>query len=97
MLPKRLIRRLVRPAAWTNPLAAPAGPIAATPHVDAQHRTPSRPGTALRWREILEVEATPMMLFATLACAALTVVTFLAIPRAAKARRLARLRAAQEE
>ena len=32
-----------------------------------------------------------MMLFATLACAALTVVTFLAIPRAAKARRLARL------
>ena len=39
------------------------------------------------------------MLSATLAaCAALTlVVTFLAVPRAAKARRLARLRAAQEK
>ena len=32
-----------------------------------------------------------MMLFAALACAALTVVTFLAVPRAAEARRLVRL------
>ncbi len=39
------------------------------------------------------------MLFATLAaCAALmTLVTFLAVPRAAKVRRLARLRQAQEK
>ncbi len=36
-----------------------------------------------------------MMLFAALACATLTVVTFLAIPHP-KARRLARLHAAQE-
>ncbi len=37
-----------------------------------------------------------MMLFAALACAALTVVTFLTVPRAVETRRLARLRAAQE-
>ena len=71
------------------PLALPSVCVAATPRVDSPHRTPCGRGPGYGG-----VEDPPMPLYATLACAALTVITFLAVPR--RESRLARLRRAQE-
>jgi hypothetical protein len=73
-------------------LGRPRVCIAATSRVDSPHRVPAppRPGTTVA------VEDLPMPLYATLAALTL-VVTFLAVPRPAEARRRARLFRAQQE